>query len=201
MEEKILRLLHAPSKEHQQLGWILDKMQNQGKIKQRLEKEYANLLAQSSGGTIEELFQAKRIIYHQPTAKIIQVQQLPNINTLSCQKHRQLQEFLISDCPNLEYLYCFANPQLVRLTIRNCPNLLYLSCINNQLIELHLEETPKLVHLYAYSNQLTTFDVSRYPQLFGLDFTKNPMQQLIVTVAQQEKLRPRIERDTQLISI
>lgn len=198
-ENKIHTLLFSPSKENQNLGWLLDKIQNEGKIKRALEAEQANLLRQTAGWTIEKLFQAKKIVCHDQNASQIHIKNLPNVNSLSCQKHPQLLTFRISNCPNLEHLYCCNDNALESLSVENCPKLIYISCINNQLTDLEVE-APELTHLYAASNQLNHFDVTLFPKLVGLDVSKNPIETLKVSPQQQENLHPNIDASTKVIS-
>ncbi len=198
-EAKIRALLFSPSKENQNLAWLLDNVQNQGKIKKALEAEQADLLRQTAGWTIERLLQAKRVVCHAKKATQIHIKNLPNVTSLSCLKHPELLTFRVSNCPNLENLYCFKNDALESLSIEKCTRLTYISCIENQLSDLQIE-APELTYLYAASNQLKHFDAAPFSKLFGLDFTKNPIKTLKVTLAQQQDLHPNLEPFTRVIT-
>ncbi|WP_052598553.1 hypothetical protein [Aureispira sp. CCB-QB1] len=200
IEKKIRSLLFSSSKETQDLGWLLDKSQNHGRVKQALEVEHADLLRQTASRAIEELLLATHIVCNQKNTTQIHVKNLPNVRSLSCQKHHQLRNFHISNCPNLTYLYCCNNDHLNQLNVEQCPSLIYLSCVNNQLNQLQIE-APLLTHLYATSNHLSHFDLSPYHKLFGLDFTKNPLQTLKMTPLQKTTLRPSLETFTQIIAV
>jgi Leucine-rich repeat (LRR) protein len=198
-ENKIRALLFSPSKENQKLGWLLDKIQNEGKIKRALEAEQADLLRQTAGWTIEKLLLAKRVVCHDQNASQIHIKNLPNVNSLSCQKHPQLLTFRISNCPNLEQLYCCNNNALESLSVENCPKLIYISCINNQLTDLKIE-APELTHLYAASNQLKRFSIVPFPKLVGLDVTQNPIKKLKVSALQKQNFHPNLEPSTKVIT-
>ncbi|CAA6804190.1 MAG: Unknown protein [uncultured Aureispira sp.] len=198
-EAKIRTLLFSPSKENQNLGWLLDKIQNKGKLKRIWEAEQASLLRQRAGWTIEQLLDAKRIVCNDKNATQMHIKDLPNVNSLSCQKHPQLLSFRISNCPNLEHLYCCNDDALESLVIENCPRLTYISCINNQLNNLQIE-APELSYLFAASNQLKQFDVTPFPKLIGLDVTQNPIETLKVSLAQQQNFHPNLAAFTKIIS-
>jgi Leucine-rich repeat (LRR) protein len=198
-ETKIRALLFSPSKENQHLGWLLDKIQNAGKIKRMLEAEQAGLLRQRAGWTIEKLLLAKRVICNDKNASQIHIKNLPTVNSLSCQKHPQLLSFRISNCPNLEHLYCSNDNALESISIENCPNLTYISCINNQLSNLKIE-APELTHLYAASNQLKHFDISVFSKLVGLDIAENPIKTLKVSADQKQNFRVNLSSFTKVIT-
>ena len=198
-ESKIRALLFSPSKENQNLGWLLDKVQYGGKIKRTLEAEQAALLPQRAGWTIEKLLLAKRIVCNDKNASQIHIKNLPTANSLSCQKHPQLLTFRISNCPNLEHLYCSNDDALESLTIENCPKLTYISCVNNQLINLKIE-APELTYLYAASNQLKHFDISSFSKLVGLDVAENPIKTLKVSAYQKQHFRVNLSSFTKMIT-
>lgn len=198
-EAKIRALLFSPSKENQNLGWLLDKIQNEGKIKRTLEAEQAPLLRQLAGWTIEKLLLAKRIVCNDKNAAQIHIKNLPNLNSLSCQKHPQLLTFRISNCPNLEHLYCSNDDALESLRVENCPQLTYISCVNNQLSNLQIE-APQLMHIYAASNQLKHFDISSFPKLVGLDVAQNPIKTLKVSALQEQNFRTNLASFTKVIT-
>jgi Leucine-rich repeat (LRR) protein len=196
---KIRALLFSPSKENQNLGWLLDKVQYGGKIKRALESEQADLLRQTAGWSIEQLLQAKRIVCNDKKAAQIHIKDLPNLTSLSCLKHPQLLTFRVSNCPNLEKVYCCNDNALESLRIEKCPRLTYISCLENQVTNLQVE-APELTYIYAASNQIKHFDVTPFPKLLGLDFTKNPIETLKVSAAQQVNLRPNLESYTEIIT-
>lgn len=199
ISKKIQALLTSPSRENQVLGWLLDKTQNKGRIRESLVQEHADLLNPTSGWTIETLIGAKQVVCNYKITRQIHIKNLPLMNSFSCQKHVQLQSLRISNCPKLEHLHCCYNENLKSLIIDNCPKLLYLNCEKNQLSSLSITNAPKLIHLYATNNQLDTFDLSLFPDLFTAQFTKNPIQTLKVSFEQYEHLNPRVETFTKVI--
>ena len=95
-----------------------------------------------------------------------------------CCSSNKLTNLNVSKNEALTILLCGAN-QLTSLDVSKCTNLEMFSCAYNQLTSLDISKNTALTYFHCEGNQLTSLDLSHNTKLEDIDYSDNPLSEVI----------------------
>ena len=109
--------------------------------------------------------------------ELSQMQQLTNLTIATT----NLSSLTVQNLPNLQWITCTNTPSLLTLTIQNLPNLTTLWCGGNSLTSVSLNNLPAIQDISISQNRLTTLSINSLTSLESVNCQANQLTDLYVS--------------------
>ena len=137
-------------------------------------KQLANISFNSNN------IETKSLSYHNTGISVLELNKLPNLESLNCSFCANISAIDISNNKKLQSVIC-NNCSLSTLNIDNNPRLAYLNCSNNKITAINTSKNQKLWLLGCNNNKLENLDIKNNENIKILNCSKNKLKNLDIS--------------------